>query len=86
MQFYSKMENSKLYFFRLTLNLENSKLDVIFSIMFKQAPSTPTIVVVEGVVFSGRLELALSCDLRICGRDSNLHPSYAEVNSFGLFL
>ena len=81
MQFYSKMENSKLYFLRLTLNLENSKLDVIFSIMFKQ-----TIVAVEGVVFSGRLELALSCDLRICGRDSNLHPSYAEVNSFGLFL
>ena len=81
MQFYSKMENSKLYFLRLTLNLENSKLDVIFSFMFKQ-----TIVAVEGVVFSGRLELALSCDLRICGRDSNLHPSYAEVNSFGLFL
>jgi enoyl-CoA hydratase/carnithine racemase len=75
MQFYSKMENSKLYFLRLTLNLENSKLDVIFSIMFKQA--TPTIVVLEGVVFGGRLELARSCDLRICGSDSNLHPSYA---------
>ncbi|KAF8768750.1 hypothetical protein HU200_007309 [Digitaria exilis] len=35
-----------------------------------EALSVPTIAVVEGAAFGGGLELALSCDLRICGKDA----------------
>ncbi|XP_077213288.1 ATP-dependent caseinolytic (Clp) protease/crotonase family protein [Tasmannia lanceolata] len=39
-----------------------------FSIL--EALSVPTIAVIEGVAMGGGLEMALSCDLRICGEDA----------------
>ncbi|KAG6780676.1 hypothetical protein POTOM_013544 [Populus tomentosa] len=39
---------------------------------FLQALHVPTIAVIEGVALGGGLEMALSCDLRICGEDAVL--------------
>ncbi|KAK4260340.1 hypothetical protein QN277_003468 [Acacia crassicarpa] len=37
---------------------------------FLEALCVPTIAVIEGVAFGGGLEMALACDLRICGEDA----------------
>ncbi|KAA8522183.1 hypothetical protein F0562_012856 [Nyssa sinensis] len=39
---------------------------------FLEALRIPTIAVIEGVALGGGLEMALSCDLRICGEDATL--------------
>ncbi|XP_028772904.1 probable enoyl-CoA hydratase 2, mitochondrial [Neltuma alba] len=37
---------------------------------FLEALCVPTIAVIEGVAFGGGLEMALACDIRICGEDA----------------
>ncbi|KVH91969.1 probable enoyl-CoA hydratase 2, mitochondrial [Cynara cardunculus var. scolymus] len=39
---------------------------------FLEALQIPTIAVIEGAALGGGLEMALSCDLRICGEDAKL--------------
>lgn len=45
---------------------------------FAQALHVPSIAVIEGAALGGGLEMALSCDLRICG-------SLDLILSFGLY-
>ncbi|KAK9274606.1 hypothetical protein L1049_021856 [Liquidambar formosana] len=42
------------------------------TISFLEALHIPTIAVIEGAALGGGLEMALSCDLRICGEDAVL--------------
>ncbi|KAK1430517.1 hypothetical protein QVD17_13322 [Tagetes erecta] len=60
---------------RLTMNVSEVRATVnslrsTFS--FLEALQIPTIAVIEGAALGGGLEMALSCDLRICGEDAKL--------------
>ncbi|KAL8196156.1 hypothetical protein R6Q57_025156 [Mikania cordata] len=60
---------------RLTMNVSEvratvNSLRLTFS--YLEALQIPTIAVIEGAALGGGLEMALSCDLRICGEDAKL--------------
>ncbi|KAK9059185.1 hypothetical protein SSX86_021804 [Deinandra increscens subsp. villosa] len=60
---------------QLTMNVSEVRATVnslrsTFS--FLEALEIPTIAVIEGAALGGGLEMALSCDLRICGEDAKL--------------
>ncbi|KAF3963120.1 hypothetical protein ACB098_10G038700 [Castanea mollissima] len=57
------MDPSEVHFFVKSLRLTFS---------FLEALRVPTIAVIEGAALGGGLEMALSCDLRICGEDAVL--------------
>ncbi|XP_054810303.1 probable enoyl-CoA hydratase 2, mitochondrial [Prosopis cineraria] len=58
---------------RRTMNLSATK-DFVNSLRssfsFLEALCVPTIAIIEGVAFGGGLEMALACDIRICGEDA----------------
>jgi len=49
-----------------------------------QALYVPTVAVIEGAALGGGLEMALSCDLRICGSCRFIH-SFASVKYFLMY-
>uniref|UniRef100_A0A2N9G3F7 Enoyl-CoA hydratase n=1 Tax=Fagus sylvatica TaxID=28930 RepID=A0A2N9G3F7_FAGSY len=57
------MDPSDVHFFVNSLRLTFSYLEAL---------RVPTIAVIEGAALGGGLEMALSCDLRICGEDAVL--------------
>ncbi|KAI3756564.1 hypothetical protein L1987_56385 [Smallanthus sonchifolius] len=60
---------------RLTMDVSEVR-DTVNSLRstfsFLEALQIPTIAVIEGAALGGGLEMALSCDLRICGEDAKL--------------
>ncbi|KAK6935117.1 Enoyl-CoA hydratase/isomerase [Dillenia turbinata] len=46
----------------------------IAEISYDQELHLPTIAVIEGAALGGGLEMALSCDLQICGSSFHLDP------------
>ncbi|KAJ0769695.1 putative methylglutaconyl-CoA hydratase [Helianthus annuus] len=60
---------------RLTMNVSEVRATVNSlrsTFTFLEALEIPTIAVIEGAALGGGLEMALSCDLRICGEDAKL--------------
>ncbi|KAJ0945551.1 putative methylglutaconyl-CoA hydratase [Helianthus annuus] len=60
---------------RLTMNVSEVRATVNSlrsTFTFLEALQIPTIAVIEGAALGGGLEMALSCDLRICGEDAKL--------------
>ena len=49
-----------------------------------QALNVPTVAVIEGAALGGGLEMALSCDLRICGSCRFIH-TFASVKYFLMY-